>query len=216
MSVEQANQGYFMDESTVNTIKLIPAGITENVKITDIAFEPLKQDGSGILVLRFKFEDAQGNTFTHTEFPVDPEQVKKNSQSWNRPYDELLSEAFRTLGSKVQHILMSFVPADKCKVYGKTWEEFAKKAIEIAGKAYEGQLFRIKLILNNKDYTSFPRTAIAPFIQNMSIKPGTLVINPKYDRIIPATPDTSGEAEAADAFGAPAAETGDSANIPAF
>jgi hypothetical protein len=201
--INQAPQvGYFIDESTKETMKLMNPGITENVIIKDICFEPSKQDGTGSMVLRFKFQDSGGNDFTHTEFQIDPEQVKKNAQSWNRDYNELLAESFQALAGKVQHILLSFIPDDKLAIRGNSWEEFSKAVLSSAGTLYKGESFRLKLVLNNKDYISFPRTAKAPFIQNMKT-PNSLTINPKYDRVVATTPDQSENAAAAATFGAP-------------
>ena len=69
-------------------------------------------------------------------------------------------------------------------ITGNTWDEFGGNVVTLLGDAYKGIDVRVKLILNNKDYTMFPKQAFRPFIQRMDT-PDTLAIEEKYERITP-------------------------------
>lgn len=177
---------YEITNETKAVSAVMTPGINENVKLLDIVRENSKDDGSGTEVLRFYFEDSQGRGFTHTEFPIDVENLKKLAKNWsNTTPEEAVKKAFNDMGAKIKHILGAFMPEDQVVITGVSgWEGYCDKVIELAAKQFEGQLYRIKVVLNKKDFNSFPRTAVAPFVQNME-EQNTLTINPKYDRIVP-------------------------------
>jgi len=179
---------YSTDKSTESGKAYMNPGITENVILQSVVFEPAKNDGTGQMVLRFYFEDAAGMKYLHTEFEVDTVKLTELAKQWGQPAETVIQGKFIDLGGRVRHILKSFLPEDQCEVNGTSWENFCSNVVKIAGQAYVGQKFRVKLVLNSKDLVQFPNKAITPFIQNMSV-PNGLKINPKWDRIVPITPD---------------------------
>jgi len=60
----------------------MPAGINENVTLAEISAEPMKRDGSGGMVLAFKFEDAEGRKFDHKEFMIDVKRTEQQAKTW--------------------------------------------------------------------------------------------------------------------------------------
>ena len=155
--------------------KFLAAGKHTDVKLVRIAKENSKKDGSGSEVLRFHFEK-NGYLFTHTEWPI-----KEGAKP----------EAFQYLSGRIKHILGAFVPKEKTVFRitetnpDRAWNQFCDKVIEIAGKAYEGKLFRLKIVLNNSDFTTFPGFPV--FMQDMK-EPDGIKFGPK-DRIVAHTPD---------------------------
>lgn len=182
---------YSINQETGPTTKYLDAGITENVKIVDIAAENSKKDGTGALVLRFYFEGENGATFQHTEFAVDPEHLKKMAKSWGADAEELIQNAINDMGARIKHILGAFMPEDQIIIDAKTWEDYISKIVALAGDLYKDVKFRVKLVLNNKDFVIFPKKTYSDFIQNMDV-PNTLKIVPKYDRIVPKAPTEEG------------------------
>lgn len=162
----------------------MPAGTNENVQLTRVAYEPFRSDGTGDMVLKFEFRDVAGRTFTHNEWEIVPDKVKANAQQWNQDYKELLESMMRDTTERIKHIMSCYMPLREINVKGKNWSEFAQAVIDNLGSRYEDVPVRIKLILNNKDYTKFPKRAINDFIQPMS-QPNTISYHPKYDRIEP-------------------------------
>lgn len=162
----------------------IPAGINQNVRLLGVFFEALRQDGTGGNVLKFNFEDEAGRKFRHTEFEVDVERQKQMAKQWGKDPDTQVRNALMGLSGRVKHILSCFIPKDKVVITGNTWDEFGGNVVTLLGDAYKGVDVRVKLILNNKDYTMFPKQAFRPFIQRMDT-PDTLAIEEKYERIVP-------------------------------
>jgi len=178
---------YNIDETTGVQSSYLAPGIHQDVKIVDIVKENSKKDGTGKEVLRFYFEGKDGGTFNHTEFSIDPEQTKKMAEQWGNDPKEAVTNAVNDLGARIKHILSAFMPAENVVIHVATWEEYCDKVVEICGTLYKDQLFRLKLVLNNKDYTILPKKTFSPFIQNMEAK-DTLAIVPKYDRIVAKAP----------------------------
>jgi hypothetical protein len=162
----------------------MPAGTNENVILTRVAYEPFKNDGTGDNVLKFEFQDDQGRQFTHNEWEIVPDRVKQNAKAWGQDYRELLEATMRDTTERIKHIMSCYMPLKEINVKGSNWTEFAQAVIDNLGDKFNDVPVRIKLILNNKDYTRFPRRAINDFIQLMS-QPNSISYHPKYDRIEP-------------------------------
>lgn len=176
---------YSITENTKTGSALMQPGINENVKIVDIVRENSKQDGTGAEVLRFYFEDENGGTFNHTEFPIDEAHTRTLAKSWKQDPDQLVKKTSEDLASRIKHILSAFMPPESIIIKDATgWEDYCDKVVALAGKLYQGQLFRIKVILNKKDFNTFPKVPVSPFVQNMEEK-NSMFLNPKYDRVVP-------------------------------
>lgn len=176
---------FSIDQSTATTsAQFIEVGITENVVITDIAVEDAKKDGSGGKVLRVHLEDENGNVFTHTEFEpkknTNPTAFGKKREDPEKRYEKDVNATM----SRIKHIVAAFVPADKIIIKdAPSWEALLNALLKVIGNAYEGRKFRIKLVLNSKDYPSFPRFVREGFIEPMEVTKTALRINEKYDRL---------------------------------
>jgi len=162
----------------------MPAGTNENVTLLRVAYEPFKNDGTGDNVLKFEFTDNQGRQFVHNEWEIVPSKVKENAKAWNQDYKELLEATMRDTTERIKHIMSCYMPLKEINVAGSTWADFAQAVIDNLGEKFIDVPVRIKIILNNKDYTRFPRRAINDFIQLMS-EPNSISYHPKYDRIDP-------------------------------
>jgi len=171
----------------------IPAGIQENINLVGVYFEALRSDGTGGNVLKFNFEDAAGRKFRHTEFEVEVDRVRANAKQWGKDPEASVRNALTGLAGRIKHILSCFLPADKVVITGNTWDEFGGNVVAILGDAFRGVDVRVKLILNNKDYTMFPKQAFRPFIQRMDM-PNTLAIDTKWERIEPKSSGASTDA----------------------
>lgn len=217
------SQGMYNIDNSIETPKAsgpIPAGINENCQLVGVYFESLRADGTGGNVLKFNFEDAAGRKFRHTEFEVEVDRVRQNAKQWGKDPEAAVRNALTGLAGRIKHILSCFLPADKVVITGNTWDEFGGNVVAILGDAFKGVDVRLKLILNNKDYTMFPKQAFRPFIQRMDT-PNTLAVDEKWERVTPKSAGAS--ANALDALlgdveptaAAPAADTTPSFDAPA-
>ena len=179
----------------------IPAGINENVSLKDVLFEPLKSDGTGDDVLKFLFSDKTGASFTHIEFPIDaPRLTELAKTKWGKSEAEAetyVKQQFDAQGERIKHILSCFIPKDKCVFRAANFQEFAEGVIKMLGDEYVNIPCRVKIVYKrNSQFTTFPNRAFKPFIQPMHM-PNRLTIDPKWDIVEAAQPDTSGDAWAA-------------------
>jgi hypothetical protein len=175
----------------------IPAGITENVSLKDVVYEPLKADGSGDDVLKFLFSDAASSSFTHIEFPIDADRLTELAKGWGKSQadaESYVKQQFDAQGERIKHVLSCFIPKDKCVFRAKDFKEFADGVIKMLGETYVDVPCRVKIVYKkNSQYTTFPNRAFKPFIQPMR-EPNRLVIDPKWDIVEAAAPDSSGDA----------------------
>ena len=201
---------YGFDESTgAGGGNYIAAGITENVFLKDVLFEPLKTDGSGDNVLKFMFSDSDNASFTHIEFPIDAKKLKELATGWGKTTAEAetyVKQQFDAQGERIKHILGCFIPKDKCVFRANSFEEFANGVIELLGQSYVSIPVRIKIVYKkNSKYTTFPNRAFKPFIQPMSA-PNKLVVDPKWDNVTPTEPDSSSDEWSSSAAAVPEEE----------
>lgn len=183
---------YGFDESTSQSsgANIMAPGINENVKLVNVVYEPAKSDGTGDLVLRFNFEDAGGAKFSHVEWAIDEERERSNARQWGKDVEEHLKSRYVAQSERIFHILTTFVPREVLiKSVGKTdsFAAFSQALISALGNNHIDKLIRIKVILNKKDYLTFPMRAIKPFIQPMN-EPNKLAIDPKWERVERMTP----------------------------
>jgi hypothetical protein len=175
----------------------IPAGITENVSLKDVVYESLKADGTGDDVLKFLFSDAASSSFTHIEFPIDADRLTELAKGWGKSQadaESYVKQQFDAQGERIKHILSCFIPKDKCVFRAKNFKEFADGVIKMLGETYVDVPCRVKIVYKkNSQYTTFPNRAFKPFIQPMR-EPNRLVIDPKWDIVEAAAPDSSGDA----------------------
>lgn len=159
----------------------LPGGIHEDVELVSIRFEDLSSNNP-TRVLRFTF-NKDGLQFRYTELPINEEAIAR----WNfrkSTYEETLTRKYRELGERLKHIYTAITGETRVKLMSNTWEEFCEEYIALAGDKFPGKKFGIKVVYNEKGYTTFPERAINPFIV-ITEQVGRLKIDPKHDRINP-------------------------------
>jgi hypothetical protein len=186
---------YGFDETTATgggNFGKIAAGIVENIHLKDISYDHLKADGSGDKVIKFVFADDAGATFTHIEFPIDFAQRLQLAKGWGKSTadaEAYVKQEYEAQGERIKHILSCFIPKDKCVVKAESFEQFAQGIIKLIGDNHRNVPVRIKTVYKGTSgYTTFPKRALKPFIQNMK-EPNRLSIDSKWDNITPPVPD---------------------------
>lgn len=126
----------------------------------------------------FHFVNSKNETLIHTEWePFDEDETKLANKTLNQI-------------KRFKHIITKFVPKEAFEGFTvNNFEEFVKKTIQILGNKYIGIKVRLKVTLNNNNFTSLPN--YTPFIELMSIpkEKSVLSINTAMDKMVKDSPD---------------------------
>ena len=139
-----------------NDIKYIPVGIQENValKSAKVTTSP-----NGNLFLEITFEK-DGATLTQTEWKP----TKFGNMS-----DEDLQKKEDTQFSRMMQVLLCFYKDEELIFNATSFEGWAAEVSNYLNKADKSKLLRMKVVYNNKNYTTLPTYAKYTFIEPMSI-----------------------------------------------
>lgn len=141
-------------------IKYIPAGIIENVVLKSIK---AVESPNGNPFLEFIFEK-DGATLTHTEWEptlggfVTTEEQLQNKM--DRQYSRMLQ------------ILSCFYKDEELNFNGESFKEFSQWICEMLNKADKSKKLRVKIVYNDKGYTTLPNYAKYTFIEPMELPEG--------------------------------------------
>lgn len=139
-----------------NDIKYIPAGIQENVALKSAR---VTTSPNGNLFLEITFEK-DGATLTQTEWKP----TKFGNMS-----DEDLQKKEDTQFSRMMQILLCFYKDEELIFNASTFEGWAEEVANYLNRADKSKLLRIKVVYNNKNYTTLPTYAKYTFIEPMTI-----------------------------------------------
>lgn len=145
---------------TKNDIKFIPAGIHEDVKLKSakVAESP---NGNRFIEITF---DKEGSTLTQTEW---------KPTKFDGMTDEALQKKEDTQFSRMMQILLCFYKDEELIFNGSNFEEFSKEVVDYLNKADHSKLLRVKVVYNDKGYTTLPSYAKYTFIEPMELPEGT-------------------------------------------
>jgi hypothetical protein len=175
----------------------LPAGINSNVVLKSVTFEPMSNvPGASAQknVLRFSFfKAATGESFTHTEFPIEEASLRKLAEGWAKgptaaekkeQVEKTVAGEYDAQTRRIEHIGRAFIEDFKCPE-ASSWEDFSRAVISEIGETFKDVPLAVKLVLNKKDYVCFPKyVSKSGFIQKQA-DPMRLAIDAKYDRIAP-------------------------------
>lgn len=154
-STELANKIETIDNSN----KYLEAGIHENVSLVSSRTE---KSINGNTFLEIKFEK-DGKMLTHTEW-----ESNKLPEMTEEAYQERVSKQVK----RVLQILSCFYPKEALVFTGATYKEFAEWAANLLNAADKTKLVRVKVVYNNKGYTTLPNYCKFTFIEPMNLPEG--------------------------------------------
>lgn len=141
---------------TKNDIKYIPAGIQENVALKSARVTTSPQ---GNLFLEIVFEK-DGATLIQTEW--------KPTQFGNMTVEDVQKKEDNQF-SRMMQILLCFYKDEELIFNSTTFEGWAEEISDYLIKADKTKLLRVKIVYNNKGYTTLPTYAKYTFIEPMTI-----------------------------------------------
>lgn len=140
-------------------IKYIPAGIQENVALKSAR---LAESPTGLKFLEIVFEK-DGGTLNQTEWK--PTKFEGMDEA-------ALQKKEDTQFSRMMQILLCFYKDEELIFNGSTFEEFATEVVNYLEKADKSKLMRVKVVYNDKGYTTLPSYAKYTFVEPMELPEG--------------------------------------------
>lgn len=139
-----------------NDTKYIPAGIQENVALKSARVTTSPQ---GNMFLEIVFEK-DGATLTQTEW---------KPTKFGNMTEEDLQKKEDTQFSRMMQILLCFYKDEELIFNATSFADWAAEIADYLNKADKSKLLRVKIIYNNKGYTTLPTYAKYTFIEPMSV-----------------------------------------------
>jgi hypothetical protein len=131
------------------TSDFMDTGIHENVEMVKVEYGKATNE-----FIAFYFKGENGEKLVYTQWKpggIDPEKVTEKE----------LNQM-----SRIKQICMCFIPEEKFVFQANTFEDFAKKIIELLGNTYVGIKLRVKVVYSG-NYTSLPNYWKFRFIERM-------------------------------------------------
>jgi len=131
------------------TSEFMDTGIHENVEMIKVEYGKATNE-----FIAFYFKGENGEKLVYTQWKPggsDPEKVTEKE----------LNQM-----SRIKQICMCFIPEEKFVFQSNTFEDFAKKIINLLGNSYVGVKLRVKVVYSG-NYTSLPNYWKFRFIERM-------------------------------------------------
>lgn len=145
---------------TKNDVKFIPAGIQENVALKSAR---VAESPTGRKFFEATFEK-DGATLVQTEWKPD----NKNGEL----SDEAVQKKEDNQFSRIMQLLLCFYKDEQLVFNGTKFEEFSKEVVDYLNNADKSKLLRVKVVYNDKGYTTLPSYAKYTFVEPMVLPEG--------------------------------------------
>lgn len=139
-----------------NDTKYIPAGIQENIALKSARVTTSPQ-GNMFLEIVFEKDEA---TLTQTEW---------KPTKFGNMTEEDLQKKEDTQFSRMMQILLCFYKDEELVFNATSFADWAAEIANYLNKADKSKLLRVKIVYNNKGYTTLPTYAKYTFIEPMSV-----------------------------------------------
>lgn len=142
-----------------NDVKFIPAGIYENVTLKSAR---VAESPTGLKFLEIVFEK-NGATLTQTEW---------KPTKFEGMDDSALQKKEDTQFSRMMQILLCWYSDEQLVFNGTSFEEFSQEVVNYLNNADKSKKLRVKIVYNDKGYTTLPSYARYTFIEPMVLPEG--------------------------------------------
>ena len=142
-----------------NDVKFIPAGIHENVTLKSAR---VAESPTGLKFLEIVFEK-NGATLTQTEW---------KPTKFEGMDDSALQKKEDTQFSRMMQILSCWYSDEQLVFNGTSFEEFSQEVVNYLNNADKSKKLRVKIVYNDKGYTTLPSYARYTFIEPMVLPEG--------------------------------------------
>lgn len=156
-STELANEVKLSDNS--NNTKYLEAGIHDNVKFVSAKFA---ESPTGKKFIEFTFEK-DGKSLVHTEWEPAVRESDTEEQNQSKATNQV---------TRIMRILKCFYPKNVLAFSGSSYKEFANWVVTMLNSANKDILLKVKIVYNDKGYTTLPSYVKFASIEPMNIPMG--------------------------------------------
>lgn len=143
-----------------NDVKYISTGIIENVSLKSARAE-VSPNGNNFLEITF---EKDGATLVHTEWEPVMGQFVTSEEELQKKADNQYS--------RMLQILICFYKDEEINFEGESFKEFSKYVALMLNNANKDIKLRVKVVYNDKGYTTLPNYAKYTFIEPMILPEG--------------------------------------------
>jgi len=144
--------------TTSNDVAYLEAGIHDNVELVNIR-KDVSPNGNKFIELTF---DKDGERMIHTEY-----EPKRSANETQEEFDKKQANQ----GARFYRIGSCFTQdPDLFKYTAIDFDDFMNKFMQRVNPIYKGVKLRVKVVLNNKNFTTLPKYTTYTFIEPMSVE----------------------------------------------
>lgn len=144
---------------TLNSSKYLEAGIHDNVTLVS-ARAATSVNGNKFLEIKF---EKDGKELTHTEWEPTPNPSLSNEDNQKKATNQV---------SRIMQILKCFYLKELLVFSGSSYQDFINWVVTLLNSADKSKLLKVKIVYNNKGYTTLPNYAKFTFIEPMNLPEG--------------------------------------------
>lgn len=142
-----------------NNSKYLEAGIHDNVKLASAKFA---ESPTGKKFIEITFEK-DGKTLAHTEWEPTTREGDSEEQNQSKATNQV---------TRIMRILKCFYPKELLMFSGSSYKEFANWVVTMLNNANKDTLLKVKVVYNDKGYTTLPSYVKFACIEPMNIPTG--------------------------------------------
>ena len=150
-------------EIDVDRPTYIGAGIKEDIFLKRVEYGSTDK---GNEFLAFYFENVQGDKLSHTEWPPRP----------STSFDDLSAEdkenflkKVKNQKNRIKQIIKTYLPKEKFDLKPESFKEYAEDIIKLLKGKIEDVPIRVKIVFNEKGFTTLPKYSKYKFIELMTV-----------------------------------------------
>lgn len=174
--------------------RAFPAGIIENVVVSEVKFASMSEGRDPLLQIEFK--EPGGGTLRWVVWDIDPQRIRDNHKPGEHKRDnkelgfvkgtpitadDRVRQEFANWNSKLKHLATKFVSPEEAEISASSYADFCRQYVNLMNKADLTTPLRMKVVLNGQNYASVP--LYAPFVELMTVEKTALTIG-RYDKIV--------------------------------
>lgn len=142
-----------------NNSKYLEAGIHDNVKLASAKFA---ESPTGKKFIEITFEK-DGKTLAHTEWEPTTREGDSEEQNQSKATNQV---------TRIMRILKCFYSKELLMFSGSSYKEFANWVVTMLNNANKDTLLKVKVVYNDKGYTTLPSYVKFACIEPMNIPMG--------------------------------------------